>query len=156
MKTPRRRFLQQTAVLLPAAGLSGLIAEVLARGNDPRQQGMRKVSGEVTVNGQSAVVGTLVKPGDTVATGKGSEAIYVVGQDAYLQRESTSVAFTKDVLRIISGKLLSVFGRVGLYEILLLSSEVKKLLAAHGDLLELRELGAVSYTHLTLPTILLV
>ena len=111
MKTPRRRFLQQTAVLLPAAGLSGLIAEALARGNDPRQQGMRKVSGEVTVNGQSAVVGTLVKPGDTVVTGKGSEAIYVVGQDAYLQRGATSVAFTKDVLRIISGKLLSVFGR---------------------------------------------
>lgn len=109
--TPRRRFLRQTAALLPAAGLTGLIAEALARGNDPQQQGIRKLSGEVRVNGQAATVGTLVKPGDTVTTGKGSEAIYVIGQDAYLQRESSSVTFAKDVLRIISGKLLSVFGR---------------------------------------------
>lgn len=111
MKTARRRFLQHTAVLLPAAGLSGLIAEALARGSDPQQQGMRKLSGDVRVNGQAAAVGTLVKPGDTVVTGKGAEAIYVIGQDAYLQRESSSVTFAKDVLRIISGKLLSVFGR---------------------------------------------
>lgn len=111
MKPKRRRFLQQSVVLLPAAGLSGLIAEALARGQDPRLQGMHKVSGDVRVNGQPATVGTLVKPGDTVTTGKGAEAIYVIGQDAYLQRESSSVAFTKQVLRIISGKLLSVFGR---------------------------------------------
>ena len=111
MKTARRRFLQHSAVLLPAAGLSGLIADALARGNDPQQQGMRKLSGDVRVNGQAATVGTLVKPGDTVTTGKGAEAVYVIGQDAYLQRESSSVTFAKDVLRIISGKLLSVFGR---------------------------------------------
>lgn len=111
MKIARRRFLKQSATLLPAAGLSGLIAEALARGSDPQQQGVRKLSGDVRVNGQSATVGTLVKPGDTVVTGKGAEAIYVIGQDAYLQRESTSVTFAKDVLRIISGKLLSVFGR---------------------------------------------
>lgn len=111
MKTPRRRFLQHAAVLLPAGGLTGLIGEVLARGTDPQQQGIRKLSGDVRVNGQAASVGTPVRAGDTVITGKGAEAIYVVGQDAYLQRESTSVTFAKDVLRIISGKLLSVFGR---------------------------------------------
>lgn len=111
MKTPRRRFLQQTAALLPAAGLSGMIADALARGTDPREQGLRKLNGDVRVNGQAGSVGMLVKPGDTVTTGKGAEAIYVIGQDAYLQRESTSVTFAKDVLRIISGKLLSVFGR---------------------------------------------
>jgi general secretion pathway protein E len=33
-------------------------------------------------------------------------------------------------------------GRVGLYEVLLMTSEVKKLLAAHGDLMALRELSA--------------
>ena len=33
-------------------------------------------------------------------------------------------------------------GRVGLYEILLMTPEVKRLLAAHGDLLELRDLSA--------------
>ena len=109
MKPKRRRFLQQTSVLLPIAGLSGLIAEVLA--NDSPQQGVRKLSGDVRVNGQPASLGTQVKPGDTVTTGKGGEAIYVIGQDAYLQRESTSTSFTKNALRLITGKLLSVFGR---------------------------------------------
>lgn len=111
MKLKRRRFLQHTAALLPAAGLSGLIAEALARDDAPPQQGMRKLSGDVRVNGQPAGPGTQVKPGDTVTTGKGGEAIYVIGQDAYLQRESTSTSFAKDALRVINGKLLSVFGR---------------------------------------------
>jgi hypothetical protein len=111
MKPRRRRFLKQTAALLPLGGLSALISEALARGTDPQQQGVRKLSGDVRVNGKSASVGTLIKPGDTVTTAKGSEVIYVIGQDAYLQRESTSVTFAKDVLRLISGKLLSVFGR---------------------------------------------
>lgn len=111
MKSTRRRFLQQTAALLPAGGLSGFMREALARGTDPLQQGIRKLSGDVRVNGQAATVGTLVKPGDSVTTGKGAEVIYVVGQDAYLQRESSSIAFAKDALRVISGKLLSVFGR---------------------------------------------
>lgn len=111
MHTPRRRFLRQTAALLPAAGLSGLIADALAQSDKPQQQGMRKVSGDVRVNGARASEGTIVRPGDTVTTGKGATAIYVVGQDAYLQRESSSISFAKDILRVISGKLLSVFGR---------------------------------------------
>lgn len=111
MRHTRRYFLRNTLLLPPLAGVSGLIRNVLARGNDPQQQGMRKLSGDVRVNGQPAAVGTLVKPGDTVTTGKGAEAIYVVGQDAYLQRESSSISFAQNVLRVISGKLLSVFGR---------------------------------------------
>lgn len=103
----RRHFLRQTS----AAALAGMLHEVLARGVDPQQQGMRKISGEVKINGQAVTVGTLVKPGDTVTTGKSSEAVYVIGQDAYLQRESTSITFAKDALRVIAGKLLSVFGR---------------------------------------------
>lgn len=110
MKT-RRRFLHLAAALLPAGTLGSLSARVLARGIDPQLQGMRKVTGEVRINGQIAAVGTLVKPGDTVTTARGAEAIYVVGQDAYLQRESSAIALAKNTLRVISGKLLSVFGK---------------------------------------------
>lgn len=110
MKT-RRRFLHLITALLPAGALSGLSASVLARGVDPQLQGMRKVIGDVRINGQVVAVGTLVKPGDTVTTAKGAEAIYVVDQDAYLQRESSAIALAKNTLRVISGKLLSVFGK---------------------------------------------
>lgn len=111
MKPKRRRFLQQTTALLPVAGLSGLIAEVLAQSKDAPAQGMRKLSGDVRINGQPASLGTQVNAGDTVTTAKGAEAIYVVGQDAYLQRGSSSTSFAKNALRVINGKLLSVFGR---------------------------------------------
>ncbi len=111
MQSPRRRFLRQSVALLPAAGLSGLIADALAQNGSPPQQGMRKLNGDVRVNGVPAKLGTLVGPGDTVTTGKGATAIYVVGQDAYLQRESSSISFAQRILRVISGKLLSVFGR---------------------------------------------
>jgi hypothetical protein len=111
MKSDRRRFLYRTAALIHAGALSALTARALARGVDPQQQGIRKLSGDVRVNGQAASLGTLIKPGDTVATGPGAEVIYVVGQDAYLQRESTIIALAKSALRVISGKLLSVFGK---------------------------------------------
>lgn len=111
MRHNRRRFLRHAALLLPATGLTAPIVEALARGNDPQQQGMRKVSGDVRINGKPASEGMLVLPGDTVTTGKGATAIYVVGKDAYLQRESSSTSFAKDALRVISGKLLAVFGK---------------------------------------------
>jgi hypothetical protein len=56
-----------------------------------------------------------IKPGDSIVTGRNSEAIYVVGQDAYLQRELTTVNFgaeaLQNLLRVVSGKILSVFGK---------------------------------------------
>lgn len=54
-------------------------------------------------------------PGDTVVTGPGSEAIYIIGGDAFLQRENTTVSLgsgaLQDVLRLMTGKLLSVFAK---------------------------------------------
>lgn len=101
------------------AGIPGLIREVLAEGNKPVAPGMRKVLGSVTVNGQPAREGQLIRSGDTIATGAKSEAIYVIGQDAYMQREKSSINFaadavgnaTADVMRVITGKILSVFGK---------------------------------------------
>lgn len=113
----RRRILKALAAagLLGPAGISGLIGHALAKGNAPVAPGLHKLRGSVTVNGKPAQEGQLVGAGDTVVTGPGSEAIYVIGQDAFLQRESSTVSFGADavqnLMRVVSGKLLSVFGK---------------------------------------------
>lgn len=116
----RRRLLQALAAAgtLGPAGISGLIREALAEGDKPVKPGMQRITGTVTVNGQPAREGMLLRAGDTIATGAKSEAIYVIGQDAYLQREKSNVSFsasaaaaTADVMRVITGGILSVFGK---------------------------------------------
>lgn len=118
--TNRRKLLKTLAAagLLGGSGLIGLIRQALAAGNSPVAPGFRRIKGNVTLNGQPAREGLLVKSGDKVTTGKDAEAIYVIGQDAFLQRESTQVSFgdglsaaTTGLLRVVTGKLLSVFGR---------------------------------------------
>lgn len=113
----RRRTLKALAAagLLGPAGISGLIRDALAKGEVPLKSGLQKVRGEVLVNHRVASEGQLIKPGDTIVTGRNSEAIYVIGQDAYMQRELTTVSFGADALqnlmRVVSGKILSVFGK---------------------------------------------
>ena len=103
------------AGLLGPAGISGLIRDALAKGEVPLKTGLQKIKGEVIINHRPAVEGQLIKPGDSIVTGRNSEAIYVVGRDAYLQRELTTVNFgaeaLQNLLRVISGKILSVFGK---------------------------------------------
>ena len=112
----RRGFLRTAGVAgVLASGVMAQIGKVLAAGGDPAKPGIRRLSGSVSVNGAPAREGMLVLPGDTVVTGAASEAIYVMGQDAFLQRASSKISFgdssAAGVLRVISGKLLSVFDR---------------------------------------------
>lgn len=113
----RRRLLKALAAagLFGPAGISGLISNALAKGNAPVAPGLHKLRGQVTVNSKPAREGQLIGPGDTIVTGPGSEAIYVIGQDAFLQRESSTINFGADValnlMRVVTGKLLSVFGK---------------------------------------------
>lgn len=113
----RRRILKALAAagLLGPAGISGLIRDALAKGEVPIKSGLQKVRGEVIVNHRPASEGQIINWGDTVVTGRNSEAIYVIGQDAFLQRELTTVSYgtdaLKNLMRVVSGKLLSVFGR---------------------------------------------
>lgn len=113
----RRRLLQALAAggLLGSAGVSGLIRDVLAKGDVPIRPGLNRVRGEVIVNFRAATEGQLIRPGDTVVTGRNSEAIYVIGQDAYLQRELTTVSFgaeaLQNLMRVVAGSILSVFGK---------------------------------------------
>lgn len=113
----RRRLLKNLAAagLLGPAGISGLIRNAMAMGKVPVAPGMYKLSGAVTVNAKPAQLGQLLVPGDTVVTGRDGQAIYVMGQDAFLQRENSTISFgadaAKSVMRVVTGKILSVFGK---------------------------------------------
>lgn len=113
----RRRLLKTLAAagLLGPAGISGLVRDALAKGEVPIRPGLNRVRGEVVVNHKLATEGQLIKPGDSIVTGRNSEAIYVIGQDAFMQRELTTVEFganaVQNLMRVVSGKILSVFGK---------------------------------------------
>jgi len=113
MKKNERRTFIRNGLFALAVGLG--LREAYAAGTSAGQPGMRKLRGEVRVNGVAAKLGTLVRAGDTVATGADSEAIYVIGKDAFLQRANSTVHFgdnvATDFLRVVTGALLSVFGR---------------------------------------------
>jgi hypothetical protein len=113
-KIERRRFLQSVSAGV-AGGLTGLIREALAADPATRKQGFVTVKGEVAVNGTPAGVGTPVKRGDTVTTGAGAYAVYVLGDDAFMQRANSQAIFgdvsVATFLRVVTGGLLSVFGK---------------------------------------------
>ena len=110
----RRKILKGIAALAVAERL-GMLRTAWAAGGKLPPPGLYKIKGEVRVNGQLAKEGAPVKAGDTITTGAQSEAIYIIGNDAYLQRDRSSVSIAGDTLkaglRVLSGKLLSVFGK---------------------------------------------
>jgi len=111
----RRNFLQQIVATGLLANMPLAISMALAAGDKPFAQGIHHIRGKVTVNGKTAREGMLIRPGDSIATGPDTETIYVIGQDAFLQREDSIVGILGDTirsgLRIVNGKLLSVFGK---------------------------------------------
>ncbi len=106
----RRQFTSQTAGLGSLAALTN----ALAMSQQPLQPGVRRIRGDVRINGAPALVDQAVLQGDTIATSAGSEVVYVMGSNAYLMRDNSSVQFIQDgaagVLRLITGKVLGVFG----------------------------------------------
>lgn len=110
----RRRVLTTLLAGGAAAPLAfdALVREALARDS---RTGLRGFRGDVSVNGAPANFHMEIRPGDTIRTGPGAEAIYVLGRDAFLQRGESHVAFgsgaAADLMRVITGKLLSVFDR---------------------------------------------
>jgi hypothetical protein len=113
----RRELLVKLAAAgaLGAGGLLGLVRGALAAGSLPATPGFRHIRGPVGVDDTRASVGLNIKPGQTVMTGGGGEAVYIIGPDAFLQREKTKIRFEESggaqVMRILTGKVLSVFGR---------------------------------------------
>ena len=114
---PRRNSLKTllAAALMGAGGASALVREAMAAGKNPVPPGVYRLKGDVRINGQIAKEGMPILPGDSVTTGPGAEVVFVVGQDAFLQRENAIVRFGKDAaqefFRVVTGKILSVFGK---------------------------------------------
>ena len=118
----RQRFSRREALrllasgALGAAGLGGYLSRALASGSVDGVQGVAQVDGSVTVNGKAAKQGTPVQAGDRVVTGKGAQVVIVVGKDAFLARDNTSLQFkgkgeALSGVVVQAGKVLSVFGR---------------------------------------------
>lgn len=120
---PRREFL---LTLLAAGFLSAtgpgraLAASLFGKRPDklPTGRSIYDLDGDVRVNGKPATLDTVIGANDIVETGKGSRAIFVVGQDAMLLREDSklTLAGTRDSgivqrLSLLAGRLLSVFGK---------------------------------------------
>lgn len=110
----RRAVLQRLAATLVLGGLMPW-QQVQAMSQNA---GILRIKGTVHLNGQPASIGQLVKQGDHVETFADAEVVFVVGKDAYLQRagskirlESGSGSTFSQVLRVISGRILSVFAK---------------------------------------------
>ncbi len=122
---PRRRQLIQALSLgLLSAGMIGGEASAQSLfGNRPSKlppsQSIYRLNGRTTVNGKSADLQTRVNPGDTIATEKGGELVFVVGGHAMIARGGTTLvieaeqksgvgSFFVSGLRMLTGALLSV------------------------------------------------
>lgn len=117
MNPDRRKLLSKLAAAgTLAAAAPFLIRQTLAMGNRMHTQGFHKVEGTVLLNNKLALQGTIVKPGDKIATGENSLAIFVVEQDAYLLRSNSQLEISGageaiKTLKLLTGKMLSVFGK---------------------------------------------
>ncbi|MFM9912136.1 MAG: FecR domain-containing protein [Methylophilaceae bacterium] len=111
----RRQFLIQALAL-------GLFAATpLARaGQVPRQMPAGKsiysLQGSLLVNGVVANLDTVISPNDKLVTGDNSQAIFVVGHDAFTLRANSELQLSSHEqlvggLRLVAGALLSVFGK---------------------------------------------
>ena len=118
---PRRRILIQALSLgLFSAGSPGL-AWAQALGSRPARlppgQSVYRITGEATVNDKPADLKTRINPGDTVKTTKGSEIVFVVGNNAMMVRGGSNLVIETDTsgtsaimngLRMLTGAILTV------------------------------------------------
>jgi hypothetical protein len=107
---------RRKALLTILGGSLGLAAALRAAAQSASPGGIHQLAGDVRINGQTARRDMQVRAGDTVQTGTAALAVFSVGQDAFLLRANTGVAFAgQDValntVRLLAGRLLSVFGK---------------------------------------------
>ena len=112
----RRLWLLRAVASLGTAFAPSAIRQALAMGGNPAASGLYRVDGDVRVNGRPVQAGFSVLPGDVVETGARSQAVFIVGRDAYLLRagsrlETAGKEMFIDSLRVVTGKLLSVLER---------------------------------------------
>jgi len=82
----------------------------------PAGKSIHSLNGVLRINGKTATTDTVIGSNDTLVTGHGSQAIFVVGKDAFILRENSELHLSGDNLlvdglRLVTGALLSVFGK---------------------------------------------
>jgi len=113
-ETQRRRLL--LAMMGTGLTASTILHQAAAQNLVPETQGVHRLEGDVRINGAGATLGAPVQPGDVITTGRNAYAMFVVGRDAYLMRESSRLELQGQplfvsALRLVTGKLLGVYGR---------------------------------------------
>lgn len=121
---PRRRWLIQAL----SAGFfgAGVADKALAQqifGSAPGKlengRSIYRFSGVVTVDGKPVNPATQILPGSVVETGKDSEIIFAVGDNAFIMRANSRMVIERPRqessfiggLNLLAGRLLSVFGK---------------------------------------------
>ncbi|HEY0847998.1 MAG TPA: hypothetical protein VGE12_21715 [Noviherbaspirillum sp.] len=110
----RRRTLRRLAAsaAIGAGGMTALLQAALAANPRP---GIRSVKGTVMIDGAPATPGQRIGPGQKVVTQADGEVVFVMGDNAFLQRENSEFAVDAGagtmVLRYLTGRVLSVFGK---------------------------------------------
>jgi len=82
----------------------------------PEEKSIFSLEGDVRVNGQRADLETRIGGGDVVSTQRNSEVVFAVGGDSFILRSSSEMeieggGFFVDALRMLTGSVLSVFGK---------------------------------------------
>ena len=120
---PRREFVLQALSLglFAGANFAGLLQASHAAGDIPSKlpdgRSIFKLRGHVTVDDQRADLKTLIGPNSRVATGSNSAVIFVVASDAFILRSNSEIELGSsdglliEGMRMLSGRLLSVFGK---------------------------------------------
>ncbi len=112
----RRNFFKQLLGigLLPSCGVLATLQQALAENEPKVRHGIIAFDGIVTVDDQPAKLGMLIQAGQTVHTAAQAKVVYVIGNNAFLQRENSNVKFAltalTDFMHVLNGRILSVFG----------------------------------------------
>ncbi len=119
--TRRKLLLRALGFGLLTSGSSiGLIQPAYSLGSLSRKlppgQSIYKLKGSVTINGVEANINSTIGADALIKTGPSSRIIFAVGTDAFILRSNSELQLGGDGilitgLRILSGKLLSVFGK---------------------------------------------
>ena len=118
---PRRKFLVDalTLGLFGSVGFLCFMSASYALGDVPKKlpagRSIYKLKGRVIVDGQNANINSKITASSRVETGPNSRVIFVVGGDAFILRSDSELqmggdGFLISGMRILTGKLLSVFG----------------------------------------------
>ena len=115
----RRRYLLQLLCGGAAASLpAGYAAAAWFSSSKKLDDGksVYRLDGTAFVNDRPASEDSRIVAGDTVRTGPDSQFIFAVGEDSFLLRENSEIViagsnFFIDSMRILTGRILSVFGK---------------------------------------------